>query len=343
MKLLLATDAWHPQVNGVVRTLSTVIGELRAQGHSVEVVHTGEYPSLPMPSYPEIRLAYWTRGLWQRIEAFDPDAIHISTEGPIGWRVRNGCVKRGLAFTTSLHSRFPEYVAERAPIPLSWSYAMMRRFHRPAVRTLVPTPSFQQDLEQWDFEHLQVWGRGVDPDVFSPEHRADLELPRPILLCVGRIAPEKNLLPFLELDHPGTKILVGDGPQCAAMKEKYPDVVFPGYKYGEELARYYASADVFVFPSLTDTFGLVMLEAIACGTPVAAYPVTGPRDVVQHGLNGILDQDLNAAVRKALVLDRSACAASAEAFTWRRITNQFLGALTPLSHDKHPAFEPIHG
>jgi len=334
MKLLLATDAWQPQVNGVVRTLNQVVGGLTDKGHAVEVVAPADYPTVPLPTYPEIKLAYWLKGLKKRIEDFDPDAIHIATEGPIGQFVRRLCVNNGYTFTTSFHTRFPEYINQRYPIPLQWSYPPIRKFHRRAFRTLVPTESLKKDLGKWGFNRLTVWGRGVDTDLFHPEHRIDLGLPGPVLLNVGRVAPEKNLDAFLELAIDGTKVVVGDGPQLEEYKSKYPDVVFPGMKKGVELAQYFASADAFVFPSKTDTFGLVMLEALASGTPVAAYPVTGPLDVLQQGITGFMHQDLSTAIEEALKLDRQTCREYAEAHGWPTIAHQFLQALMPIHGEK---------
>jgi glycosyltransferase involved in cell wall biosynthesis len=336
VKLVLATDAWHPQTNGVVRTLSTIMAALRDRGHQVEVIATGDYPSLPLPSYPEIRLSYWLKGLSQRIRRADPDAIHIATEGPIGYAVRRYCGRHRLAFTTSFHTRFPEYLRQRLPIPLSATYPIIRRFHAPAVRTLVPTPTLKADLAGRGFDHLEVWGRGVDTGLFTPHRRMDHTWPRPVWLNVGRVAPEKNLESFLRLDLPGTKIVVGDGPQLAELRHRHHEVIFAGARFGEELAAYYASADVFVFPSLTDTFGLVMIEAMACGTPVAAFPVTGPLDVLTPGVTGVMDDDLGQAAEQALSLDRAACRRAALALDWARIADQFLGALVPVDGRKGP-------
>jgi glycosyltransferase involved in cell wall biosynthesis len=334
MRLLLATDAWHPQINGVVRTLSTVTGQIRQLGHEVEVVTPNDFPSVPLPMYPEIQVSVWMRGLKNRIDAFDPDAVHISTEGPIGQYVRRYCLKRGVTFTTSFHTRFPEYLRERVPISLNWTYSLIRNFHQPAFRTLVPTPTLRKDLQKRGFAHLQVWGRGVDTDLFTPERRRDLGLERPVMLNVGRIAPEKNLQAFLDLDLPGTKVVVGDGPSLAELQHRYPEVVFPGARHGEELADYYAAADVFVFPSLTDTFGLVMLESMASGVPVAAFPVTGPLDVVEPGVTGVLDQDLSRAVDAALQLDGERCREEAAKRGWGQIARELLAALMPLDSDK---------
>lgn len=334
MKLLLATDAWFPQINGVVRTLNQMVENLRAEGHSIEVVSPSDYPNVPLPTYPEIKVAVWMRGLTERIEEYDPDAIHIATEGPIGMWVRRFCLKHGYAFTTSFHTRFPEYIGERAPVPLSWSYSVVRNFHKPAYRTLVPTKHMREELQEWDFAHLEVWGRGVDTELFHPSRRVDLGLPGPVMVNVGRVAPEKNLRAFLDLDVPGTKVIVGDGPQLEELKKDYPDAHFPGMKEGEELAAYYAAADVFVFPSKTDTFGLVMLEAAASGTPVAAFPVTGPVDVLEPGKTGVMHDDLGLAIKNALELDRATCREAALLRSWGAISRQFRNALMPLNGDK---------
>ena len=341
MRLLLATDAWHPQINGVVTTLSTMVDEMRRRGHQVQVVASADYPSIPLPSYPEIRLAIWLRGLRARIEAFDPDAIHISTEGPIGRYVRQFCVKRGYVFTTSFHTRFPEYIRERVPVPLELTYPPLRRFHQRAFRTLVPTQSIKQNLARWGFEHLEVWGRGVDTDLFSPQRAIRGKWDGPVYLNVGRIAPEKNLISFLDLGLDGTKIVVGDGPQLNELKAGYPDVIFPGAKQGVALAEYYASADVFVFPSRTDTFGLVMLEAISSGTPVAAFPVTGPMDVLIPGVTGVMHEDLGVAVQRAMTLDRHICREEAMKLGWSVIADQFINALMPVNGDKVGAFREV--
>ena len=334
MKLLLATDAWQPQVNGVVRTLNQVIEGLRQIGHKVEVVAPADYPTVPLPTYPEIKIAYWLGGLKKRIDYYDPDAIHIATEGPIGQLVRRYCLKNGYTFTTSFHTRFPEYINQRLPVPLTWTYPSIRKFHDAAFRTLVPTESLKNDLGQWGFKHLTVWGRGVDTDLFHPQRQVDLGLAGPVMLNVGRVAPEKNLQAFLDLQLPGSKVVVGDGPQLEEFREKYPDVLFPGMKNGIELAQYFASADVFVFPSKTDTFGLVMLEALASGIPIAAYPVTGPLDVLQQGITGVMHQDLLQAVEQALQLDKQACREFAQAHGWSSIAQLFLQALMPIHGDK---------
>ncbi len=334
MKLILATDAWGPQVNGVVTTLTQMVEGIKSMGHEVEVIATGDYPAIPMPTYPEIKISIWMKGLKKRIEKFAPDAIHIATEGPIGQLVRKHCLKQGYAFTTSFHTRFPEYIRERLPVPLEWTYPFVRSFHRPAFRTLAPTGALVEELRQRGFQHMEVWGRGVDTDLFTPERKIDLGYPGPILLSVGRVAPEKNLKVFLDLEVEGTKVVVGDGPALNELRELYPDVVFAGVKRGESLAQYFASADVFVFPSLTDTFGLVMLEANACGTPVAAFPVTGPVDVLQEGVTGCMREDLSEAISEALKLKRQDCREHALKRSWPHIVEQFLRALVPLHSDK---------
>lgn len=341
MKLLLATDAWHPQTNGVVRTLSTMVRELRGLGVCIEAVAAGDFPALPLPTYPEIKLSVWLGGLSERIDRFDPDAIHIGTEGPIGQAVRRYCLKRGYKFTTSFHTRFPEYVRERLPIPLKLTYPLVRRFHDPAFRTLVPTQTLKEDLERRGFRHLKVWGRGVDTALFNPSRRRETAWPRPVLLNVGRVAPEKNLEAFLSLNIPGTKVVIGDGPQLKALRSRYPNAVFPGAKFGGDLADYYAAADVFVFPSLTDTFGLVMLEAIASGTPVAAFPVTGPLDVLQPNVTGVIDDDLALAIAGAQTLDREACREAAMSRGWSAIARQLLHALVPIHSDKLEALKRV--
>lgn len=337
MKLLLATDAWYPQTNGVVKTLSTMVEALRDDHHLVEVVAAGDYPSLPLPTYPEIRVSIWLGGLAKRIDDYSPDAIHISTEGPIGHGVRRYCRKRGYSFTTSFHTRFPEYIRERLPVPVGLTYPLVRRFHRPAFRTLVPTQHLKEDLLRRGFEHLEVWGRGVDTQLFTPALRRPQNWRRPVYLNVGRVAPEKNLDSFLALELPGTKVVVGDGPLLNELKRRYPQVIFPGAKFGEQLATYYASADVFVFPSLTDTYGLVMLESIASGTPVAAYPTTGPLDVLQPDVTGVMDPDLGTAIAQALKLDRGRCREEALKLGWESAVSQFLQALVPVNGDKASA------
>ena len=337
MRILLVTDAWHPQVNGVVRTLTCTMQGLRAKGHEVMCLTPEGHRTIPMPTYPEIRLALVTPvAISRRITAFDPECVHISTEVPLGWMARRHCEKHGLAFTTSFHSRFPEMLVNRLRVPglERMAYALLRRFHAPADATLVPTPTVTRRLRGLRFSNLKTWTRGVDTDLFKP-HQTDVfaGLARPVMLCAGRVAIEKNIEAFLDTDVPGSKVVVGDGPQLADLKQRYPHVVFTGYRTGDDLARTLASADVFVFPSRTDTFGLVMLEALACGVPVAAYPVEGPIDVITSPRAGVLDDDLAAAISKALKLDRQDCVAFAKTFSWDRVTEQFEASLVPVNRN----------
>jgi glycosyltransferase involved in cell wall biosynthesis len=330
VKIAIVTDAWRPQTNGVVKTLSTTADGLRALGHDVTVIEPNQFKTFPCPTYPEIRLAWLPYGrLSQLLEDFGPDAIHIATEGTLGGAARAWCLRRSFPFTTSYHTQFPEYVRARVPIPLALSYAHLRRFHSAAARTMVATPAMQRLLESRGFRNIVRWTRGVDVNLFRPRDKSYLDLPRPIAMYVGRVAVEKNIEAFLQLDWPGTKVVVGDGPARAELEANYPAASFVGFKYGEELACHVAAADVFVFPSRTDTFGLVLLEAMACGVPVAAYPVTGPIDVVTQGVTGELNEDLRAAARAALRLDPSQCRAYALANTWDNATRQFLANLAP--------------
>lgn len=330
MRILIATDAWFPQVNGVVRTLSTTAGILGDLGHEVEVVAPQRFRTIPCPTYPEIRLALGAgHGVPRAIRAFDPAAVHIATEGPIGLAARRWCVARGHPFTTSYHTRFPEYLRLRAPVPLAWSYRFMGWFHGRAARTMVATRSMEQELESRGFRHLVRWTRGVDVSLFRPRQGSVLDLPRPLFMYVGRVAVEKNVEAFLALDLPGTKVVVGDGPALTELRRRHPDTHFTGYRMGEELAACVAAADVMVFPSLTDTFGLVLLEAMASGVPVAAFPAPGPRDVVRDGVNGFVGEDLRAAALAALEVDRDACRAFAEGYSWEASTRQFLANLAP--------------
>ncbi|MFZ5789715.1 MAG: glycosyltransferase family 4 protein [Pseudomonadota bacterium] len=328
MRILIATDAWQPQINGVVRTLGRVAGELRAQGHAVEVIGPDRFRTLPCPTYPEIRLALFPgRRIGREIEAFKPDAIHISTEGPVGRAARAWCLKHGRPFTTAYHTKFPEYVRARLAVPLAWSYAAMRRFHAPSTGVMVATDSVAAELEARGFRNIRRWSRGVDTDLFRPRDKSFLDLPRPIHLYVGRVAVEKNLEAFLALDLPGSKLVVGDGPQTTELKRRYPDTHFAGAKEGEELARYYGAADLFVFPSRTDTFGLVLLEALASGLPVAAYPVPGPLDVIDGSGAGALDEDLARAIEAARKIPPERCRALALEFSWAQSARQFMANL----------------
>ncbi len=330
VRIAIVTDAWKPQVNGVVTTLGRVGERLEAGGHEVLFLTPLDHATVPLPTYPEIRLSLLPgRRLRQQFIRFRPEAIHIATEGPLGSAARRYCRQRDLPFTTSYHTQFPRYVRLRAPVPVNWTYAWLRRFHGSAVRTLVPTPSMRDELVEHGFEHLVIWSRGDDTALFRPRDKAFLDLPRPISLYVGRVAVEKNLQAFLELDTPGTKVVVGDGPDRAALSRRFPAAAFTGYRHGEELAAHVAAADVFVFPSRTDTFGLTMLEAMACGVPVAAFPVTGPRDVVRDGITGGLDEDLGRAIERALKVDPAQCLAYARERTWEACAGDFLNHLAP--------------
>jgi glycosyltransferase involved in cell wall biosynthesis len=330
MRILIVTDAWYPQINGVVRTLDTVRGELSAQGHVIEVIAPDRFRTIPTPSYPEIPLALLpARKMRRLIDAFAPEAIHIATEGPLGWAARRYCLRRRLPFTTSFHTKFPEYIHVRWRIPIAWGYAFMRRFHAPSAGVMVATPSLAETLRQYKFRNLKRWTRGVDLSLFRPRPKVHFDGKRPVFLFTGRVAVEKNIEAFLKLDLPGQKVVIGDGPQLEALKLRYPDAVYTGYKRGEDLARHMAAADVFVFPSLTDTFGLVLLEALACGVPVAAFPVTGPIDVAADEGVGCLDWDLAKAARMALEKRPADCRAHAEKFSWRACAELFLSNLQP--------------
>jgi len=311
MNILVATDAWDPQVNGVVRTLKSLAKTARKFDASITFLTPDGFPSVSLPTYPGLRCALPMPGeVAHRIETARPDAIHIATEGPIGHVVRRYCVKRQLPFTTSFMTRFPEYIAARLPIPEAWSYAALRYFHAAARVTMVSTPSLMADLAGRGFKNLGMWTRGVDTDLFRPERAIDLGLPRPIFATVGRVAVEKNLTAFLSLDLPGSKVVIGTGPQEAELRRRFPDAKFLGALRDERLAAHMAAADVLVFPSRTDTFGVVQLEALACGVPVAAYPVTGPRDVIANNPIGVLNEDLRVACLQALNVSREACRAS---------------------------------
>jgi glycosyltransferase involved in cell wall biosynthesis len=334
VRIALASDAWAPQTNGVVTTLKATAQTLTALGHQVRVLSPETLPCVPCPSYPEIRLALAPGAYVAReLKAYRPHAIHIATEGPVGLAVRRYCRARGVPFSTAYHTRYPEYLRARWPIPLSVSYAWLRRFHGAAVRTFVSSRTLEAQLAARGFGHLHLWRRGVDLQRFRPRSAPHPELTglaRPIMACVGRLAVEKNLEAFLSLQVPGTKVLIGDGPERARLAARYPQAVFTGFRHGEELAALIASADVLVFPSLTDTFGLVMLEALACGVPVAAFPVPGPIDVVEPDVTGVLHTDLAAAITSALRLDRRRCAAYAERCSWDHATAQFLAGLAPI-------------
>lgn len=330
MRIAIATDAWSPQVNGVVTTLQQTRDELVRQGHEVCMITPEGRRTMPCPTYPEIRLTLFESGKVAReLDEFNPECVHIATEGPIGLTVRRYCLKRDLPFTTAYHTQFPEYVRARFPIPVKWTVAMLRWFHGPATRTMVPTISIREVLESRGFKDVVIWERGVLTDIFSLEDPIEHDLPKPIWVYVGRVAVEKNIEGFLDLDLPGSKMIIGDGPDRERLARQYPDCHFLGYKFGRELARNQAGADVFAFPSKTDTFGIVMLEAMACGLPVAAFPVTGPIDVVRPGETGILDNDLKKACERALDLDPTVCRQYAESRSWTRSTEQFISNLAP--------------
>ena len=327
IKFLLVTDAWKPQVNGVVRTWEQVTGEMRSRGMETQIVHPGLFRSFSAPRYPEIKLAILPgRRVRRTIDESGFDAIHIATEGPLGMAAVRHCRRRGIPYTTSYHTRFPEYMKSYFGLPIGVTDRFLRWFHGPAKATLVPTISMRRELADrgFDDDKLVTWCRGVDTATFRPEPRTELDLPRPIFAYAGRVAVEKNLEAFLSLDLPGSKMIIGDGPARAGLEKRYPDTYFAGYRFGEELAATYAAADVFVFPSLTDTFGVVMLEANACGLPVAAFPVTGPVDVVIEGRTGALDEDLRAAALRALEVDRDGCVAHARTMTWARCADVVL-------------------
>jgi glycosyltransferase involved in cell wall biosynthesis len=341
-RILVATDAWHPQVNGVVRTLTMMADAAKAFGVEVSFLTPSSFRTFAMPSYPDLRLALpYQAKIARLIAEARPDSIHIATEGPIGLLVRRHCRKHDLPFTTSFHTRFPEYISARLPVRESWIWAALRRFHGASQAVMAATPALANELRARGFCNVVLWPRGVDTDQFYPRAAADLGLPRPVFLCVGRVAVEKNLEAFLDLDLPGSKAIVGDGPARAALERKYPQAVFLGARQGEELAQAYAAADVFVFPSKTDTFGLVLLEALASGVPVAAFPVTGPRDVIGSAPVGALNDDLHLACLSALQISPQACREFAAGHTWEASARIFVenatGARTvdPHNDDVH--------
>jgi 1,2-diacylglycerol 3-alpha-glucosyltransferase/glucuronosyltransferase len=348
MRILVATDAWHPQVNGVVRTLTTMAAAAKSLGADVSFLTPQSFRTVALPSYPDLRLALpGRRKIARLIEQAQPDNIHIATEGPIGLAVRGYCRKRGLPFTTSFHTRFPEYISARLPIPESWIWSALRWFHGASHAVMAATPALAGELRARGFRNVVLWPRGVDAQLFHPRAGADLGLPRPVFLSVGRVAVEKNLEAFLELDLPGTQVVVGDGPARAALERDYPRAVFLGSRVGEELAQAYAAADVFVFPSKTDTFGLVLLEALASGVPVAAFPVTGPRDVIGNAPVGALRDDLQEACLAALKLSPQDCLQFAASQTWEASALAFVNNISQVRADvgsgdevtaKHPRF-----
>jgi glycosyltransferase involved in cell wall biosynthesis len=328
MRILVATDAWHPQVNGVVRTLAMTAEAAKTLGAEISFLTPQSFRTFALPSYRDLRVALPYQAKIARLVAeARPDCIHIATEGPIGLLVRRYCRKHALPFTTSFHTRFPEYISARLPIPESWSWAALRAFHGPSQAVMAATPALAAELRTKGFRNVVLWPRGVDTSLFHPRD-ADLGLPRPVFLCVGRVAVEKNLEAFLDLDLPGSKVIVGDGPARASLERKYPKAVFLGARRGEALAQAYAGADVFAFPSKTDTFGLVLLEALASGLPIAAFPVTGPRDVIGTAPVGVLDDDLRAACLAALRISPQACLEFAAKHTWEASARAFVGTIS---------------
>lgn len=325
MRILIVTDAWTPQINGVVRTLHATIEQLRGRGEQVDVIEPSDFPTLPCPTYPEIRLSWRPyRSVLARIRRFDPDVVHVATEGPLGLAGRRAARNMGIALTSAYHTRFPEYVHARLGIPLSWTYAYLRWFHGAARATLVPTRVVRDDLRAHGLRNLEIWSRGVDTSIFHPRPGPRLDGKPPVFLYVGRVAVEKNVDAFVALDLPGTKWVVGEGPELDRIRREHPEVHFLGVLTPDRLAEVYSGADVFVFPSRTDTFGLVLVEALACGCPVAAYPASGPLDVIGDAPAGVLDEDLREACLQALRIPRHNAVAHARRFTWERATEQFL-------------------
>ena len=321
---MIVSDAWFPQTNGVVNTLAQTATWLGRFGHEVRLLTPRDFRTFPCPTYPEIRVAFLPqRKLARRIAAFRPQALHIATEGPLGFSARRYCISHGLRFTSSYHTQFPQYLRSRLPVPLAASYALLRWFHGAAQSCMVSTRGVQAELAARGFRNLARWRRGVDTQLFRPQSKAFLNLPRPVAACVGRVAVEKNVAAFLQMPWCGSKLVIGDGPERQRLQAQYPDAVYAGFRFGEDLAAHIAAADVLVFPSRTDTFGLVNLEAMACGVPVAAFPVTGPIDVVQDGVTGALDTDLARAAQRALCVDPHACRERALQSSWDACTHEF--------------------
>jgi glycosyltransferase involved in cell wall biosynthesis len=342
MRIMIVTDAWFPQTNGVVSTLSQTAAWLVRFGHDVKVLTPQDFRSIACPTYPEIRLSLFPyRKVKQEIGAFAPQALHIATEGPLGLSARRFCIKRGVRFTTSYHTQFPQYLRARFPIPLKVSYGALRRFHGAGARCMVSTASMRTELAAQGFKNLACWQRGVDTEKFKPGPKDFLQLPRPIAAYVGRVAVEKNIDAFLGMPWHGSKIVIGDGPERARLQSQYPDAVFTGYQFGDSLARHLAAADVMVFPSRTDTFGLVNLEAMACGVPVAAYPVTGPIDVIEDGVTGALGDDLAAAAVRALDVDPVACRTRALKSGWDISSREFENNLVSCRDASFPSPRPV--
>ena len=350
MKIAIVTDAWLPQVNGVVTTLVELARELRCAGHAVEMIHPGQFKTRPCPGYAGIDLAISPRKhLTVLLDEAATDAIHIATEGPLGWAARRYCLKRGFRFTTAFHTKFPEILHAALCIPLAWGYALFRQFHRPSSGVMVPTQGVLNMLSQRGFKNLRAWTHGVDTELFAFQPQAQPylgagPLARPVALFVGRVSYEKNIDAFLALDFPGSKVVCGVGPLEASLRERFPGVHWLGLLPRDELAKVYAAADLFVFPSRSETFGLVMLEAMATGTPVAAYPVDGPLEVLGQPVpqGGVLHVNLQQACFAAMAVPRHAARARAEAFSWRQATEQFVGHLVPVSQHRHTAEEHCH-
>ena len=335
--ILIVTDAWRPQVNGVVRSLECTARELAAMGVRVEILSPQEFRTVPCPTYPEIRLSLThPRAVRKRMAAFRCKHLHIATEGPLGLAAGAAARRSGMTFTTSYHTRFPEYVQARWPLPVGWLHAWFRRFHNFGAGCMVTTDSLRRDLTERGFRNLMTWSKGVDAELFRPIDGSVLpaDLPRPIFMNVGRVSVEKNITAFLDLELPGSKVVVGDGPDLSRLRRAYPSVHFTGGKYGEDLARHFASADVFVCPSRTETFGLVLLEALACGVPVAAYPVMGPGDVIGDSETGILSDDLRQAALDALDIPKERCRAWALRYSWAASARQFLDNATAPMNDR---------
>jgi len=344
MRIMIVSDAWHPQTNGVVSTLTQTAAWLGRFGHEVRLLTPTDFRSVPCPTYPEIRLSLFPYAQVRRtLLGFAPQAIHIATEGPLGLAARRFCRRHGLRFTTSYHTQFPQYLRARWPVPLAASYRLLRWFHGAAVRCMVSTGSVRRDLGAHGFTNLATWRRGVDTDLFKPRDKGLFDLPRPIAVYVGRVAVEKNVEAFLGMAWRGSKVVIGDGPARARLQAQHRDARFLGFRYREELAAHLAAADVMVFPSRTDTFGLVNLEAMACGVPVAAFPVTGPIDVVEDGVTGALDEDLSAAARRALSIDPQACRERALRSGWEVCSREFEANLTLCDAGRIGAAAPLAG
>ena len=335
LRIVVVTDAWFPQVNGVVRTLRTVGNQVERMGHSIKFITPDMFRTIPCPTYPEIRLCINAgRRLNRMLEAEAPDAVHIATEGPLGIAARRWCLRHDFPFTTAFHTRFPDYVHARLRIPVSWSWAVLKWFHRPSKGVMVATRTLESELNERGLANTKMWTRGVDLELFRPvESNLFANMAQPVFLFVGRVAIEKNIEAFLKLDLPGTKVVVGDGPQRRQLQAAFPETVFAGEQHGEALAAHFSAADVFVFPSLTDTFGLVMLEAMACGLPVAAFPVAGPVDVVTDHRAGVLDADLEKAARDALMLSGDDARRHAVGYSWENCANLFVTNLHPVARD----------